>query len=135
MILPRRVALDTSAYAHMRAGNTEIMQIVAESEVVYLPTIVLGELEAGFRLGRRMHENRTMLAEFLREPFTAVLPVTSDVALVYGELFAELRAAGTPIAVNDIWIAAATLQAGAHLATFDRDFDLIVRLSRTVLSA
>ena len=130
-----RVVLDTSAYGRLRAGHPEVMRIVAAAEIVYLPTIVLGELEAGFRLGRRTQENRTMLAEFLREPFTAILPVTKDVALVYGQLFAELRTAATPVPVNDIWIAATTIQAGAHLATFDRDFDSVERLSRTLLSA
>ena len=51
----------------------------------------------------------------------------------YGELFAELRAAGTPIPVNDIWIAATTMDAGAELVTFDSDFDRIARLERTIL--
>ena len=51
----------------------------------------------------------------------------------YGELFVELRAAGTSIPVNDIWIAAATIDAGAELITFDTDFQRIARLERTIL--
>ena len=49
-----------------------------------------------------------------------------------GELFVALRRAGTPIPVNDIWIAAATIDAGAHLLTFDSDFDRIAQLDRTI---
>jgi hypothetical protein len=35
---------------------------------------VLGELEAGFQLGRRGRENRVLLAELLAEPFVRGLP-------------------------------------------------------------
>ncbi len=128
-----RLVLDTSAYSHLRANHAEVIDRVAAAEVVYLPTTVLGELEAAFRLGRRAADNRLKLEEVLDEEFVEVLTITADVARRYGELFAELKRAGTPIPVNDIWIAAATIQAGAHLLTFDRDFDRIPRLDRTVL--
>jgi tRNA(fMet)-specific endonuclease VapC len=134
-LTPSRIVLDTSAYARLRAGHAGVLQILTEVETVYLPAIVLGELEAGFRRGRRTKENHAMLAEFLQESFTTVLPVTEDVARVYGRLFASLREAGTPIPVNDIWIAASTVEAGAHLVTFDRGFDLVRELDRTVLEA
>ena len=104
---------------------------IARAEIVYLPSIVLGELEAGFLLGRRSAENRTALAEFLDEPFTSVIEVDQQVARVYGRLFAGLRRAGTPIPVNDIWIAAATIAVGAQLLTFDRDFDKVDNLGHT----
>jgi predicted nucleic acid-binding protein len=128
------LALDTSAYSHMRAGHAGVLDRVAAADVVYLPTIVLGELEAAFRLGRRAEENRVVLAEFLAEPFTSVLPVNEHVAYLYGQVFAELRRAGTPIPVNDIWIAAATIGAGAHLLTFDTDFEHVSYLDKTVLA-
>ena len=123
-----RLVLDTSAYARLRARDQTVLDTVAKAETVYLPTIVLGELEAGFRLGRRAAENRAALAQFLEEPFTVVLPVTRDVAVIYGKLFSQLKTAGTPIPVNDIWIAACTLDARAHLLTFDRDFERVAGL-------
>src|SRR5258707_580275 len=104
-----RIVLDTSAYSHFRGNHTEVVQRIAAADMVYLPTIVLGELEAVFRLGRRTSDNRSKLDEFLHEDFVAILPVTADVARRYGEIFVELRAAGTPIPVNDIWIAATTI--------------------------
>lgn len=130
----RRLVLDTSAYSRMRAGHATVLDLIAAAEIVFLPVIVLGELEAGFELGSRERENRTTLAEFLDEPFVSMLGVTRDVARRYGELFARLRRAGTPIPVNDIWIAAATLDCGGHLVTFDTDFDAIESLSKTQLS-
>lgn len=135
MTVPPRLVLDTSAYAHMRAGTSSVHEAITEAELVLLPVIVLGELEAGFRVGRRTEENRTMLAEFLSEPFSAVLPVTAEVARIYGQLFMELRRAGTPIPTNDIWIGACTIGSGAHLLTFDADFKHLPRLDCTILAA
>ncbi len=129
-----RLVLDTSAYSHFRANHHEVVERIASAEVVFLPTIVLGELEAAFRMGRRAADNRAKLEELLQEDFVAVLPVTAEVARRYGEVFATLRAAGTPIPVNDIWIAATTMDAGAHLVTFDRDFERVDALERTVLA-
>jgi tRNA(fMet)-specific endonuclease VapC len=128
-----RIVLDTSAYSHFRANHAEVLNRIAAADIVYLPTIVLGELEAAFRQGRRAADNRAKLEAFLQEDFVGTLPVSLDDARRYGEIFAELRAAGTPIPVNDIWIAAATIDAGAELITFDSDFDRIARLQRTIL--
>lgn len=74
-----------------------------------------------------------LLAEFLSESFVSTLPVTPSVAHQYGKLFAALRRAGTPIPINDIWIAATTLDCGGHLLTFDGDFDNLPSVDRTVL--
>ncbi len=74
-----RLVLDTSAYSHFRAGHPRVLDFVAAAEIVFLPTIVLGELESGFQLGSRERENRTLLAEFLAEPFVSILLVTPSV--------------------------------------------------------
>ena len=129
-----RLVLDTSAYAQLRRGNAEALDLIADAEVVIVPTIVLGELEAGFRAGSRYRENSLVLAEFLDEPFVAVAPVTPSVSRQYGLIFADLRSAGTPLPANDLWIAATTRDEAAHLLTFDRDFERIAGLEATVLT-
>lgn len=130
---PTRIALDTSAYSRLRAGDERVAEMVAAAELVYVPAIVLGELEGGFRLGRRAEENRASLRQFLAEPWARVLPVSEDVARHYGRLFAEQRRAGAPVPINDLWIAACAAEAGAHLVTFDSDFEKIPGLDRTLL--
>lgn len=129
----RRLVLDTSAYSHLRAGHAEVLGLVADAEVVLIPVTVLGELEAAFELGRRAREKRTALASFLGEPFVSVLSTTPDVARRYGQLFAQLRRAGTPLPINDIWIAAATIDCGGRLVSFDSDFEQIASLDCAVL--
>lgn len=130
---PGRILLDTSAYSRFRAGDERMLDYLARAENVLVPVIVLGELEAGFRLGRRLRENRVALQEFLEEAFVSVVPVTPDIARRYGEIFAELRRAGTPLPINDIWIGASAIETAAKLLTFDTDFERIARLEKIVL--
>jgi predicted nucleic acid-binding protein len=126
--------LDTSAYSHFRAGDTRVLDALARAEVVIVPTTVLGELFGAFELGSRARENHVALAEFLEEPFVAVHPTSPSVARQYGRVYAALRRAGTPIPVNDMWIAAAALDAGACVLTFDKDFGRVNGLDCQVLS-
>ena len=57
--------------------------------------------------------------------------------LLYARIFARLtRPGGTrPPRPNDMWIAAATMECGGHLLTFDRDFERIPGLEHTLLVA
>lgn len=103
--------------------------------MVLLSVITLGELEAGFTLGTRARENRMILEEFLAEPFVRVLPISPEIARRYGRLFATLRRAGTPVPINDLWIAASAEDAGANLITYDSDFARIPNLDCTLLEA
>ena len=128
-----RLVLDTSAYSHFRAGHPQVLDLLARAATVVIPVTVLGELEAAFQLGRRARENRLTLAEFLGESFVTVWPTTAAVARHYGRVFAELKRAGTPIPVHDVWIAAACLDCDGRLVTFDGDFERISGLEFTVL--
>lgn len=128
-----RLVLDTSAHARLRAGHGEVLDRMAAAEVVLIPVTVLGELEAGFLLGSRAAENRVALSELLARPYVRTLDVTPDVARRYAELLAALRRQGTPVPTNDVWIAAATVEARGHLLTFDGDFGRFPGLSVTVL--
>ena len=128
-----RLVLDTSAYSHLRAGDSRVRDYVAAAEIVVMPATVLGELYGAFELGTRGRENRVALGEFLAEPFVMVAPATATVARHYGRLYAALRRAGTPIPVNDMWIAATAIEQGGCLLTFDRDFERVAGLVRIVL--
>lgn len=130
-----RLVLDTSAYSRLRAQHQATADQIARADAVLLPVTVIGELEAAFRLGARVAENRVALADFMAEPFVFVLDVTKSVAKRYGEIYADLRRKGSPVPSNDIWIAAATLDCGGHLLTFDTDFQRFDGLPLTLMSA
>ena len=133
--MPGAVLLDTSAYVHFRRGQRDVVEILTNAQNVYLSAVTVGELEAGFVLGSRPEENRTNLREFVSESFVTVVNVDVAVATLYGNLFARLRKAGTPVPTNDIWIASCAMHIGAQLVTFDSDFDRFRDLDRRVLVA
>jgi predicted nucleic acid-binding protein len=128
-----RLSLDTSAYSKFRAGDTRVHDLIAAAEIVLVPAVVLGELYGAFEMGSRVRENRITLSEFLTEPFVKVVPISADVARQYGRVYAGLRRSGTPIPANDVWIAAATIDQGACLLTFDRDFERVAGLDWILL--
>ena len=130
---PRKLVLDTSAFSRLRAGHEQVLDLVAAADIVFMPATVIGELHAGFELGRRVRENRLVLADFLDEPTVAIIETSVEVARRYGQLFAQLKRAGTPLPVNDIWIAAATMDCAGHLLTFDAHFKKVPGLSLTLL--
>jgi predicted nucleic acid-binding protein len=73
--------------------------------------------------------------EFLSKPFVSVLPTTPDVARHYGQVYARQRRSGSPVPVNDMWIAASAIDSGGHLVTFDKDFGRIEALDCTILAS
>jgi len=128
-----RLVFDTSAYSHFRSGHPEVLDTLARAERVLVPVTVLGELQAAFEVGSRARENRRLLDDFLDEVFVDVLDATPSTALHYGRLFAALKRAGTPLPVNDIWIAASTLDCGGTLLAFDGDFTRVPGLDLVLL--
>ncbi|HVS14381.1 MAG TPA: type II toxin-antitoxin system VapC family toxin [Thermoanaerobaculia bacterium] len=129
-----RLVLDTSAYSHLRRGHEGVLDHLARAELIVVPVIVLGELEAGFVLGERSRENSFLLSQFLAEPFVTVRDLTPSVSRHYARVFGQLRRKGRPIPINDVWIAAATLDCGGHLLTLDENFALVEGLDCTILS-
>lgn len=120
-----RILLDTNAYSAMQRGDVLVREIIRRSEAVHLSLFVAGELLYGFRFGGDFEKNADGLDRFLRSPAVTLLPPTLDTARRYGLLSADLRAQGTPIPTNDIWIAAQALETGACLVSFDRHFELV----------
>ncbi len=117
-----RVCLDTNAYSRLMGGHVPLTQLLESCEEVLLPATVLGELHAGFELGSRRETNRRQLGEFLALPGVETIPVTTDIAERYGILISQLTRQGTPISTNDIWIAAAALETGSRLVSYDSHF-------------
>lgn len=100
---------------------------------VFVPTPTVGELEAAFLNGTRPRENQAILDAFLDEPLVQTIEIDRRVARRYGALYSKLKKAGTPIPINDVWIAACAAESGARLLTFDRDFRLIPGLDLELL--
>ena len=124
----KKILLDTNAYTRFLAGNEDVLDVIAEAETIYISIFVLGELYAGFAGGKRVAENKEMLHRFLLKPPVKILNATTDTAEVFGFVKNNLRAAGTPIPINDVWIAAHSIETGSNIITFDSHFKKIAGL-------
>ena len=128
-----RLCLDTSAYSNFRRGEPRVVGHMDRASWIGVPSVVVGELWAGFLLGTRTDENIGDLGEFLHHPVVEALSINEDVARIYGEIFVDLRSTGRPLPTNDIWIAATAVLAGASVLTFDAHFRDIARVGALVL--
>lgn len=119
----KTVLLDTNAVSALFNGDAQILDYLAVAERVCMSTVVIGELQAGFYMGSKVRENQANLDKLLSRPTVEILPVTAETADYYGRLVAALRKAGHPIPVNDLWLAAQTLEQGAFLITYNKHFN------------
>ncbi|NJN83441.1 MAG: type II toxin-antitoxin system VapC family toxin [Caldilineaceae bacterium] len=117
-----RLIVDTSAYSALKQGKESAVAALQRASSILIPTVVLGELWAGFEVGARRERNRAELELFLRSPRVKVVAITGETAERYALIYAHLRSARRPIPTNDLWIAAAAMEHGAELLTADSHF-------------
>lgn len=125
-----RLVIDTNAYSSLLAGDESVARALAESEEVLLSAIVIGELLDGLRGGSKEAENRSHLERFREKPRTVTVPVTATTAEWFAQIKQQLRRKGTPIPINDVWIAAVCMEHGAALLSSDAHFARIDGLLR-----
>ena len=125
-----RLALDTNRYADLCRGDASVVQTVELAEAVWLPFIVLGELRAGFAVGRQGPHNEAVLRRFLLKPGVGVLYADEQTTHHCAALYRQLRKQGTPIPANDMWIAALVLQHSLILFARNAHFDALPQLTR-----
>ena len=125
-----KICLDTNAYSRLAGGDTAVAVLLERAEEIIVPATVIGELYYGFLNGSRPSENETRLERFLAEDGISVQPMTKTIAERYGYVKSSLKKRGNPVPENDIWIAAATLETGSRLLSYDAHFDDVAGLIR-----
>ena len=125
-----RLALDTNAYRLLMDADPAVAELVRTAERLLVPVPVLAELRFGFLNGTKGRVNEAHLARFLDRPRVEVLRCDEETAARYAALKLQLKKQGTPIPINDVWIAALVLQHQATLLTRDADFDRLPQLPR-----
>jgi tRNA(fMet)-specific endonuclease VapC len=125
-----KLALDTNRYRDLCEGEEEVIRLVETAESVHIPWIVIGELRAGFSVGRKGRENEAVLQRFLMKPGVEVGYPGDMTTRFYANLFRQLRQQGTPIPTNDLWIAALVLERDLVLCSRDGHFRSIPQLNR-----
>ena len=125
-----KLALDTNAYRLVLAGDAAAVRLARTAERILMPVPVLAELRFGFLNGTKGRQNEAHLTRFLDAPRVEVLRCDEETSVRYAELKLQLKKQGTPIPINDVWIAALALQHHATLFTRDADFERIPQLPR-----
>lgn len=123
-----RLLLDTSAYSAFMRGHAEIRSAVQANEEIFLSSIIVGELIAGFIKGGRRRKNEGELKRFLASPRVGVLDITEETAERYAVILNSLWRAGTPLPTNDIWIAASAMEYGLRLVTTDGHYQKVPQI-------
>lgn len=116
------VLLDTSGYVHLMKGHSGISEAAGKADRVVLSSVVVGELLWAFRGGRHRKRNEDYLARFLAREDVDQVPVDGVTADRYALIKDSVHEAGTPVPVNDLWIAATAMQHGLRVVTTDSDF-------------
>jgi tRNA(fMet)-specific endonuclease VapC len=125
-----RVAIDTNRYVDLCKGVAETVEVLETAAVIVLPFVVLAELRAGFLLGRRQVENERALHGLLLKEGVEVLYADDQTTHHYASVYRQLRKQATPIATNDMWVAALVLQHNLALHARDRHFEHLPQLVR-----
>lgn len=125
-----KIALDTNRYVDLCKGLAPTVDLVAAADAVFLPFVVVGELRAGFALGRLGAENERVLRRFLQKSGVHLLLADDQTTFHYASVFRHLRERGTPVPTNDMWIAALVLEHNLVLHARDEHFDRLPQLPR-----
>jgi tRNA(fMet)-specific endonuclease VapC len=125
-----KILVDTNRYRDFCEGDKDALDVIQRARIVYLPFVALAELRAGFLCGTLARQNEKSLTLFLNSPRVRVLLVDEDTTHHFARIFAQLRLQGTPIPVNDTWIAALAVQHDLVLFSRDRHFDSLPQVAR-----
>ena len=117
---------DTSAYSNLRKGNKELESLLADVSQIYMPVVVIAELEYGFLNGSRYDANHVELERFLSQSFVQTIAIESvELTHVFAELKLVCKKAGKVLSEHDLWIAALAKTTGYELVTCNQDFAVL----------
>ena len=109
-----------------------MVEKISGCDCILISPVVLGELMYGFRKGGKFDQNMRTLRRFLDHDAVEIAPLGEVTADRYSRIVMQLKKDGTPIPVNDVWIAAQAMEHGAELLTSDRHFEKIAGLASTI---
>jgi predicted nucleic acid-binding protein len=120
--------LDTDAVSSMLEGDAALEALLARDARHELPVIVIGEYRYGLARSRHRRSLLPLFDELIRE--SIVLSVGIETAAAYAAVREALRARGTPIPENDVWISALAIEHELDIVSRDTDFDHVAGVRR-----
>ena len=120
--------LDTNALSAWAEGDRSIEPVLRSATEVVIPVIVLGEFDYGIRQSRHYKRYADWLDASLASVEIAL--IDREVAHACGAVRFELKQAGTPIPINDTWIAAIARHRRLPVVSRDEHFDAVSGIRR-----
>ena len=112
--------LDTNIIIRFLNGDEKVHDTVASLNDIYIPITTVGELMFGAENSAKKEQNRIIYEYFCSS--YPIINVNFPIAQQYGKIAAHLRKNGTPIPMNDMWIAATAIANNLRLVTADAHF-------------
>jgi len=122
------VILDTNALSAWAEGDRFLEPVLRSAVSVVVPVVVLGEFEFGIRQSIYYRRYADWLSINLEN--VEVATIDRKVAQAYGVVRLELKKAGTPIPINDTWIAALARHRRLPVISRDGHFDAVSGIER-----
>lgn len=117
------VAVDTNVLISFLQNGGDLAQVLGRFDRLVIPFAVDAEFRAGLNLTTRSGRNHLQILEtFLADPSVEYVAADSVISQKYAMVYQVLRKQGTPIPVNDIWIASVALVRNTPICTFDGHF-------------
>lgn len=120
--------LDTNALSAWADGDRLIEPLLRSAASLIIPVVALGEFEYGIRQSRHYRRYADWLETYLES--VEVAPLDREIARAYGAVRLELKKAGTPIPINDTWIAAIARHRQLPVISRDSHFDVVSGIER-----
>lgn len=124
-----KLALDTNRYTDLANSVPEVVRTLEEADAIYMPFTTIAELRGGFAAGTRGKANEAALRRFLMREDVVSLYADEQTTHHYAALYQQLRRQGTPIPINDLWLAALVVQHGLLLYARDSHFDHLPQIA------
>jgi predicted nucleic acid-binding protein len=129
-----KLVLDTNIYCDYAEGIGEVVDVIAtHGQYLFIPSIVLGELQYGFMKGSRQRFNEKKLRQLVSRLRIEMIDVDAEVARKYALIHLSLEKKGAKIPINDVWIAASCMEVGGTLLTRDQHFEVVDQIETLIL--
>lgn len=129
-----KLVLDTNIYCDYAEGVPEAVDTIAKyNQNIYIPSIVIGELQYGFMKGPKLDFNNNKLRQVIHHLDINIIDVDQDVAKKYALIYKSLAGKGKKILINDVWIAACCMEVGGSLITRDKHFESVEQIESIFL--
>lgn len=130
-----KLVLDTNIYCDYAEGISETVDIIAKyNKNIYIPSVVIGELQYGFMKGSKWDFNSNKLSQVIHRLDINIIDVDQYVAKKYAIIYKSLAIKGKKIPINDVWIAACCMEVGGSLITRDKHFESVEQIESILMS-